>query len=255
MPRVTKPKLEFRRKPVRDCVRRNILRRLKRKKLWIMELWNLDDERDFPNQEETELEAKLDGLANHLEICWMFLRGPDRSSSVAEQRANLKAFLGRGDFSWEAFDRLDPATQATIANRHPGGEIALAKSKDTTSIERAVRAAIGFLGPPRRGRSILSDSLARAQFGLFLARAYSSATGKEPTRAWDPYKQRGSGSFRDFVDKAISLLPCKLRPSSIDGLVLIGIKEFRRSEIDCVDNPSRIWNIDERRWLGIEPGN
>jgi hypothetical protein len=248
MPHITPPNLEFRFKPVGEHVWNGIKRRLARERRWIVDAWNL-------GEDEAELEARLVDMTDKLEICWRFLRGADRAASVAQQRVNLRAFLKRSDFSREAFDRLDAATQATIANRHPGGEMALSMNKDPSAIKRAVRQAIEFLGPIERGRPRLSDSLARAQFCLFLARSYASATGKKPTRAWRTYRKGGYGPFREFVAKVVGMLPRKLQPPSVDGLVLLAIEEFDQSEIDRVKEPYRIWNIDRRRWLGNAQGN
>lgn len=269
--RVTEPSLEWRARAPSAAFASVVRRRLNRIRPWIAATWRTDD--------PTELEAIFDQLIVHLQICWVFLGGADRSASVAQRRVNLQAFIDRGDFSAAALSRLDPATWSSIAHRCPGGRLqAFQRDLSPSDIEKAARSAQNALGKPKRGRSEQSDSLALRQFALFLGRSHLSATGKVPTRTVKEVDRAvydvnflELGKFKEFVLKFWLLLPPRLRrqrvnsSERIDHLVRLAIDEFHQSEKDAtaidaegkriVTNPTRLWNIDETLWLGKPPGN
>jgi len=262
MPRKARPRLDWKEKRDPLSVYPVILQRLRRNKAWIAKTWRIE-----PGAEgDSELAAKIEELSSRISSCWLMLRGPDRAASVARQKVNLREFAKRRDFSLAALQRLDPATEAAIANRYPGGRLACSSGGDPKLIEKATQEAIRARGTPSRGRPVGTSSLARFQFALVAASSFYEASGKKPTRVVDSYETGKISAFQVFCEKFAGLVPSRFlarkgfRPR-VDELARLGIQEFReawaevekkfgRSKGPSIIADSRMWSIAEERWLG-----
>jgi hypothetical protein len=250
-----------------------LARRLRRLSSWIERNWTNTDE----DSEQQTLDDKIHFLAERLVPCWHLRYGADKSASIAQQRVNLWAFKKRGDFSMEALDSLDAATQAAIVSRCRGGWVALMTNYQADRVERAVDIAIRSRGKAAPGRPKLSDSLCRRQLALFLASAYATATGKLPGRSFRseaPRKSRNAtdfgrigegGRFHEFCRQFVEIMPRRFLPirrgakSRIDKLVQLAVREHRVATEDArrrkIGSPDhRLWNIRDQYWLGPARG-
>ena len=189
----------------------------------------------------------------------VFIHEVDHTASEAQQRVNIRAIKEKGDYTREVLERLDPATGNRILSHYPGGGLAMVgPGLDQDLLRRAVDLAIEQLGPPRAGRPAQSDSLATRQFALSLAHLYSVHASRPPGRRVDWKTGKELGPFREFVETLYGLLPFEFqfyknsRPRGIDGLVKMAVAEYRdaRMRYHETGNPTHLWNIDERLYLG-----
>lgn len=202
--------------------------------------------------DKSEIDAVFEELRTLFFRCLSFLRDVDGAASVARQRISLAAFRKTGQYTAEAFWKLDPATQNRIAT-HYRGRIDLTGNRISNRLLRiGVERAIDELGPPRRGRPSKTDSLALRQFALGLADIYHRHTGKMPARRRNDYRALEYGPFRDFVSVILGLLPRRLRSIKSAGrhapdyLVRLAITELREGRKS--GDARRTYLIDEALW-------
>lgn len=254
MPRRTVPNLEWRHYPLREGTGEVIERRLRRHRDRIATLLFLED--------AAEIDAAIADLKDLYVRVVLFIREVDRTASVAQQRVNLRAFKEHGDFSLEAFEKLDPASQNRAILHHPDGGLMISQSShDRTKLAKAVEAAIEALGSPKPGKPAETDSLALRQCALGLANVfnvYASNVGLRPMRsvAWKTHEE--SGPFLAFVAFVLALLPERLRSYKAGGqkradfLARLAIEEHKKARES--GDPTRLWTLDERLYLGEPKG-
>lgn len=168
--------------------------------------------------EQTEFEKEFLLL---LHRCHLYLREVDSAASVAVQKANLEELLNlERPLADRDYRNLDGATQIRIGHELPGGLIGVETIElDDTSLREAASAALDKLGTQSPGRPRNTDSLARAQFALGLAKLFRQTTGRQPGRSYlvEPgprshSKEGGEqGQFLEFIELIVSALPKPLR--------------------------------------------
>jgi len=182
--------------------------------------------------EKTEIDALINDISTALRRAWCIFRDIDCAGSDPQIFHTLKELLKKPETLIHSFRTCDASTRNRIALNYAKGWWALeSEVPHPDLLLQATKAALASLTKPKPGRPKNTPNYAMKSLAIELAMAYERHVRK-PGRNVDPFSYIESGSYRDFIELVLSIIPARLRATrrgtipNVDYLVRLGVNHI-----------------------------